>query len=88
MLKAWEKSEKKIVYWSLTSQFFVLTFCQASSNSVSIPVYSVAQLYYLPIHLIIFLFLVICFKLSTTQPFFFYFPRRFELSGVNYSPTF
>ena len=70
MLKAWEKSEKKIVYWSLTSQFFVLTFCQASSNSVSIPVYSVAQLYYLPIHLIIFLFLVICFKLSTTQPFF------------------
>ena len=26
MLKAWEKSGKKIVYWSLTSQFFVLTF--------------------------------------------------------------
>ena len=37
----------------------------------------------LPIHLLISLFPVICFKLPITRTFF-NFPRRFELSGVNW----
>ena len=59
-----------------------LLFCHSSSNSVSIPVYFFAYLHSLPIHFLIFLFPVICFELLITRIFFFYFPRRFELSGV------
>ena len=49
---------------------------------MSIPVYFVAQLHPHPIHLLIFLLPVICFKIPITRTLF-DFPKRFQLPGVH-----
>ena len=66
-------------------QFFVFSFlslqCKFNVHSCILCCFLLDSL---PIQLLIFLFPVICFKLPITQTFF-DFPRRSELSGVDYS---
>ena len=73
------KSETLNLFQNNRVNSLSLLFCHSSSNSVSTSVYFVAQLPFLPIHLLISLLPVICFKLPITRTFF-DLPWRFRLS--------
>ena len=71
-MTSWEKncllkSETLNLFQNNRVNSLSLLFCHSSSNSVSIPVYVVAWLHSFPIHLLISLLPVICFKLPITQ---------------------
>ena len=90
-LKARDKSGTKTVYWSPKHWIYFKT-----TASILCPYFFVLRLQIqcpflhtlfvnciqIPIHLLISLLLVVCFKLLITRTFF-DFPRSFELSGVN-----
>ena len=63
------KSETLNLFQNKQVNSLSLPFCHSSSNSVSIPIYFVGYLPFLPIHLLISLLPVICFKLPITGTF-------------------
>ena len=74
------KSETLNLFQNNRVNSLSLLFCHSSSNSVSIPVYFVAQLPFLPIHLLIFLLPVNLLQTPDNSNFF-RFPLKVPVIG-------